>query len=356
MASVAAAPYEYDFPPEATALIMIDMQRDFVEPGGFGEALGNDVSPLQRIIPTVKRLFDGVRRIGMPVIHTQEGHCPDLSDCPKSKLKRGRGSLTIGDKGPMGRILVLGEHGDDFVSELKPLPGEIVLPKPGKGAFYGTDLDNILKRLGITHLLVGGVTTEVCVQTTLREANDRGYECLLVEDATESYFPEFKRVTLEMVRAQCGIVGWTANTDQVLEALRDTPPLNIERSPLEEPALFRQFDGTLERYDDLPWKSFRDGVEILPLSGQSNPRGAQSALLRYKPCATVPAHTHAGLEHIYVLAGSQRDEKNTYRRGDLLISPTGTSHSIVSDDGCVVLAIWEKPVVFDKSGQAYVVA
>jgi len=353
MATVPALPYDYSFPPHATALILIDMQRDFVEPGGFGEALGNDISPLQRIVPTVKKLLEGFRRANIPVIHTQEGHCADLSDCPKSKLTRGRSALTIGDRGPMGRILILGESGNDFVSELKPVKGEIVLPKPGKGAFYGTDLDGILRRMNVTHLIVGGVTTEVCVQTTLREANDRGYECLLVEDATESYFPEFKRVTLEMIRAQGGIVGWTATTDQVLTALCALPP-QTTRPTQPDPAIYRGFDGNVARFQDLPWKPFRDGIEILPLSGGSGPLSAHSALLRYQPGASVPTHTHAGFEHIYVLAGSQSDSKNTYRRGDLLISPPGTSHAIVSEEGCVVLAIWEKPVVFDSAGQAYI--
>jgi biuret amidohydrolase len=354
MATVSAQPYEYTFPPLATALLLIDMQRDFVEPGGFGEALGNDVSPLQKIVPTVKRLLEGCRKAGLLVIHTQEGHCSDLSDCPPSKRTRGKSALTIGDTGPMGRILVLGEAGNDFVSELKPIKGEVVLPKPGKGAFYGTDLDGILRRAKITHLLIGGVTTEVCVQTSMREANDRGYECLLVEDATESYFPEFKRVTLEMIRAQGGIVGWTATTDQVLTALAASALETPAEVPAQYASIFRHFNGDAERFADLPWSPFRAGVEILPLSGSGIPNGAHSALLRYQPGASVPRHTHSGYEHIYVLAGSQIDDKGHYRRGDLLISPPGTSHAVSSPEGCVVLAIWEKPVVFDPAGQAYV--
>jgi len=219
MPTIAAQPYEYAFPAGKLALVVIDMQRDFIEEGGFGSVLGNDVRPLARIVPTVRRLLDGFRAAGLPVIHTREGHVPDLSDCPPSKRARGRGSLTIGDAGPMGRILVDGEPGNDLVPDLAALPGETVILKPGKGAFYATPLDALLKRLGVNHLVFAGVTTEVCVQTTMREANDRGYECLLAEDATESYFPEFKAATLAMIRAQGGIVGWTAPTDAVVRAL-----------------------------------------------------------------------------------------------------------------------------------------
>ncbi|MBY0317543.1 MAG: cysteine hydrolase [Reyranella sp.] len=220
MPTIAAEPYEYRFPTGRLALIVIDMQRDFVEEGGFGSVLGNDVRPLAKIVPTVRRLIDGFRAARLPIIHTREGHKPDLSDCPPSKRIRGRGTLTIGDEGPMGRILVDGELGNDLVPELAALPGEAVIVKPGKGAFYATPIDDILKRHGIGHLVFAGVTTEVCVQTTMREANDRGYECLLAEDATESYFPEFKAATLAMIRAQGGIVGWTAPTDAVVKALR----------------------------------------------------------------------------------------------------------------------------------------
>jgi biuret amidohydrolase len=220
MPTIDSQPYEYSFPTGRLALIVIDMQRDFVEEGGFGSVLGNDVRPLARIVPIVRRLIDGFRGARLPIIHTREGHKPDLSDCPPSKRARGRGKLTIGDEGPMGRILVDGEVGNDLVPELTALPGEAVIVKPGKGAFYSTPLDDILKRHGIGHLVFAGVTTEVCVQTTMREANDRGYECLLAEDATESYFPEFKAATLAMIRAQGGIVGWTAPTDAIVKALR----------------------------------------------------------------------------------------------------------------------------------------
>ncbi|HEY2991629.1 MAG TPA: isochorismatase family cysteine hydrolase [Methylomirabilota bacterium] len=210
MVEVAAQPYPYRFEPRATALIVIDMQRDFIEPGGFGEALGNDVSRLGAIVPTVRALLDWARARPITVLHTREGHRPDLADCPPAKQRRGDPALRIGAKGPMGRILVDGEPGNDIVAALAPAAGEAVIVKPGKGAFWATPLDEMLRARGITHLILAGVTTEVCVQSTMREANDRGYECLLIEDATESYFPEFKRATLEMVRAQGALVGWTA--------------------------------------------------------------------------------------------------------------------------------------------------
>lgn len=226
MVSISAQPYDYELPAasDGLALLIIDMQRDFLEPGGFGDALGNDVTRLQAIVPTVKQLLEAFRDRKLPIFHTIECHQPDLSDCPPSKRHRGRGELKIGDVGPMGRILVLGEPGNAIIPELAPLNSETVITKPGKGAFYRTNLEALLHEQGITHLLVTGVTTEVCVQTTMREANDRGFECLMVEDATESYFPEFKQSTLEMVRAQGGIVGWTAPTKEVLQALEQWKP------------------------------------------------------------------------------------------------------------------------------------
>ena len=219
MPEIAARPYAYSFEPATTALVVIDMQRDFVERGGFGEALGNDVSRLAAIVPTVRDLLAWARANALCVIHTREGHRPDLADCPPAKRQRGRPTLRIGDAGPMGRILVDGQPGNDIVPELAPSVGETVIVKPGKGAFYATRLDELLRSQLITHLILAGVTTEVCVQTTMREANDRGYECLLVEDATESYFAEFKQATLAMVHAQGGIVGWTAPFAAVRAAL-----------------------------------------------------------------------------------------------------------------------------------------
>lgn len=223
MPTIDAAPLPYDFPLSGLALLVIDMQRDFLEPGGFGAALGNDVTPLAAIVPTVRRLLDAFRAHKLPIIHTQEAHRPDLSDCPPAKRQRGAPTRRIGDPGPMGRILIAGEPGNAIVPALAPQPGETVLVKPGKGAFYHTPLQELLTVRGITHLIVTGVTTEVCVQTTMREANDRGYECLLVEDATASYFPAFKQATLEMIRAQGAIVGWTATAAAVLEALEPHP-------------------------------------------------------------------------------------------------------------------------------------
>jgi len=217
--SMQAEPYEFDFDPASTALVIIDMQRDFVQPGGFGEALGNDVSPLQAVIAPCRRVLDAARAIGMMVIHTREGHGHDLADCPPSKIVRGRGAKKIGDHGPMGRILVRGEHGHDIVPELAPIGGEVVIDKPGKGAFHATHLDHVLHNRRIHSLIVCGVTTEVCVNTTVREANDRGYECVVLADCVGSYFPEFQRVALEMIKAQGGIFGWVSDSSHALKAL-----------------------------------------------------------------------------------------------------------------------------------------
>eukprot|EP00270_Netrium_digitus_P010416 TRINITY_DN3231_c0_g1_i1.p1 TRINITY_DN3231_c0_g1~~TRINITY_DN3231_c0_g1_i1.p1 ORF type:complete len:327 (+),score=64.84 TRINITY_DN3231_c0_g1_i1:311-1291(+) len=216
-----AHPSPFYFPVESTACIVIDMQRDFVLEGGFGSTLGNNVSLLQSIVPTVKELLDACRKYGVRLIHTLEAHKEDLSDCPVAKLTRGQlpEGLRIGDKGSMGRILVQHEWGNEIVDENAPAVGEKVIHKPGKGAFCGTDLHKYLLDNSITHLLFAGVTTEVCVQTSMREANDRGYECLLVSDCTESYFPHFKYYTLKMISAQGAIVGWTATKDEVEKAL-----------------------------------------------------------------------------------------------------------------------------------------
>lgn len=219
MKHINAEPYEFDFEPANTALVIIDMQRDFLEPGGFGEMLGNDVSHLRSTIEPTKKLLDAARKSNVLVVHTREGHAQHLLDLQHNKKIRGRGDKTIGDMGPMGRILVRGEPGQDIIPELYPIDGEVVIDKPGKGAFYATDLEHILRQRNIKYLIVCGVTTEVCVHTTVREANDRGFECLVVSDATGSYFPEFKRVALDMVKAQGGIFGWVADSKAVLEQL-----------------------------------------------------------------------------------------------------------------------------------------
>jgi nicotinamidase-related amidase len=216
---VDALPGEFVFDPTTTALVIIDMQRDFCEPEGFGETLGNDVSLLRSVIPPLQQVLATARALGMTVIHTREGHVPDLSDCPPAKLNRGTPSLRIGDPGPKGRILVRGEYGHDIIDELAPLPDELVVDKPGKGSFHGTSFGAELEARGITSLVVAGVTTEVCVHTTVREANDRGYECLVLADCTGSYFPEFHRVALEMIAAQGGIFGWVADSTALLSVL-----------------------------------------------------------------------------------------------------------------------------------------
>lgn len=215
-----ARPHPFEFELARTALVVIDMQRDFVEPGGFGASLGNDLAPVQAIVPTVRALLQAWRRAGGWVVHTREGHRADLSDCPPAKRQRGAPALRIGDRGPMGRILVIGEPGHAIVPALAPLHGELVIDKPGKGAFHATELHARLQQRGIQRLVFAGVTTEVCVQTTMREANDRGYDGLLVEDATASYFPEFKAATLAMITAQGGIVGWTAPSAALIAALQ----------------------------------------------------------------------------------------------------------------------------------------
>ena len=218
MKIIQAQPFDFEFDPSTTALLMIDMQRDFVEPKGFGEMLGNDVSLVRRCIAPCVRVLAAARQAGLFVIHTREGHRPDLSDCLPAKLTRG-GKTFIGEAGPMGRILVRGEYGHDIIPELYPIEGEPIIDKPGKGAFFDTDLVLILRTRGIQSLIVCGVTTEVCVQTTAREANDRGFEVLVPEDCCASYFPEFHRVTLEMIKAQGAIVGWISDAAHVVDAL-----------------------------------------------------------------------------------------------------------------------------------------
>lgn len=217
--AIEAEPYTLDLTPSKCALLIIDMQRDFLEPGGFGEMLGNDVSQLRQSIGPNKKLLTAWRAAGLQVLHTREGHRPDLADLPPAKKVRGHGAKTIGDTGPMGRILIRGEAGHDIIPELYPLPGEPVIDKPGKGAFFATDLHAILQNLGITQLIVTGVTTEVCVNTTVREANDRGYECLVPEDCVASYFPVFQEMGLKMIKAQGGIFGWVSHSSKIIAAL-----------------------------------------------------------------------------------------------------------------------------------------
>ena len=217
--AIAAEPYEFEFDPAHTALLIIDMQRDFLEPGGFGEMLGNDVSQLRRTIEPNRRLLEAWRARGLTVLHTREGHRSDLADLPPAKKVRGRSATCIGDAGPMGRILVRGEAGHAIFPELYPKAGEPVIDKPGKGAFWATDLHAILQHRGVNKLVVTGVTTEVCVNTTVREANDRGYDCLVLEDCVGSYFPEFQAMGLKMIKAQGGIFGWVATSETMIAAL-----------------------------------------------------------------------------------------------------------------------------------------
>lgn len=217
MATIEAEPFPLEFDPETTALLIIDMQRDFVLPGGFGERLGNDTSLLLAAVEPTRKVLHHARETGMFVIHTREGHRPDLSDCPPAKLTRG-GVTFIGEQGPMGRILVRGEQGHDIIDRLYPVDGEPVIDKPGKGSFFATDLEDILQNRGIDTLMVCGVTLEVCVHTTVREANDRGYECVVLSDCVASYFPEFQRVGLEMIKAQGGIFGWVADSEAFIAA------------------------------------------------------------------------------------------------------------------------------------------
>ena len=218
---IEAEPNFVRFSMESAALVLIDMQRDFLEAGGFGELLGNDVSLLRSTIEPCREVLEAARQSGLFVVHTREGHMPDLSDAPESKLKRGNLEVGIGDQGPMGRVLIRGEKGHDIIPELRPQPEEPIIDKPGKGAFFATDLDLILRNKNIETLFVGGVTTEVCVHTTVRQANDRGYECIVLSDCVGSYFPEFQRVGLEMIKAQGGIFGWISSSKKFLNAMTE---------------------------------------------------------------------------------------------------------------------------------------
>jgi nicotinamidase-related amidase len=225
--AVPATPYPFELDPATTALVIIDMQRDFLLPGGFGESLGNDVGMLAKVVEPLANVLAAARALGMTVIHTREGHRPDLSDCPPAKLARGRSATPIGSEGPNGRILIRGEAGHDIVDELAPADGEAVVDKPGKGAFYATDLELMLRNARISSLVVTGVTTEVCVHTTVREANDRGFECLVPSDCVGSYFQEFHDVGLKMIAAQGGIFGWVTSSEELLAALEESMPLSV---------------------------------------------------------------------------------------------------------------------------------
>ena len=216
---IEAEPQALTIDVDRTALILIDMQRDFLQPGGFGEALGNDVSRLRTAIQPCGTVLEMARARRLFTIHTREGHRPDMTDAPKAKVERGLPRLRIGDRGPMGRILIRGEPGHDIVPELYPRPGEPVVDKPGKGAFYATDLHLLLQDRAIENLIVCGVTTEVCVHTTVREANDRGYRCIVPADCCGSYFPEFHEMGLRMIKAQGGIFGWVSDSARVVKAL-----------------------------------------------------------------------------------------------------------------------------------------
>ena len=222
--TIQAEPEPLSIDTDRTALLIIDMQRDFLEPGGFGETLGNDVSLLGRAVAPIRKVLDAARAAKLLVIHTREGHRPDLSDAPLAKVERGHPSKRIGAPGPMGRLLVRGEPGHDIIPELYPIPGEPVIDKPGKGAFYATDLDALLRNFGIQYLLVCGVTTEVCVNTSVREANDRGYRCVVLEDCCASYFPEFHRVGIAMIKAQGAIFGWVSNSKAAIDVLAPKTP------------------------------------------------------------------------------------------------------------------------------------
>ncbi len=213
---IQAQPYQYCFEPERTALVVIDFQRDFLLPGGFGESLGNDVSLLQKAVKPTKKVLEKWRKYNLLVYHVREGHKPDLSDCPESKRMRGNLEKKIGDVGPMGRILVRGEYGHGIIDELAPLPNEPVIDKPGKCAFYATDLDEQLKSRNIEYFIFTGVTTEVCALTTFAAANDRGYEPLCLSDCVASYKPDLHQTALRMITSQGGIFGWVTESKELL--------------------------------------------------------------------------------------------------------------------------------------------
>ena len=217
---IEAEPTSVEMDLAKTALVVIDMQKDFLLHGGYGESLGNNPDNLATAIRPTQKILEAARNIGMLIIHTREGHLPDLSDCPSTKLLRWPKGKRIGDQGPMGRILIRGEEGHSIIDELKPLKGEPMIDKPGKSAFYKTNLEEMLKEKGIVNLLFTGVTTDVCCSTTVSGANYRGFNAIVLADCMASYDPARHKAALDIIKAQGGIFGWVTDSQKVLHALK----------------------------------------------------------------------------------------------------------------------------------------